>query len=58
MAVDPATNLPRGLVVIDQMRNTQDKGESECPVRGAPGNRIIDWHGYMPQIWVAATIDE
>lgn len=52
MPDDPATNLPSGIVVIDQM------GDTNCPVQGAAGNRQIRWHGWTPEIWVAATIDE
>lgn len=52
MPIDPATNLPRGIVVIDQM------GDTSCLVVGAAGNRQIKWHDWTPEIWAAATIDE
>ncbi|MBA3360002.1 MAG: hypothetical protein H0T94_00785 [Acidimicrobiia bacterium] len=52
MPNDPATSLPSGIVVIDQM------GDTSCPVQGTPGNRQIRWHGWTPEIWATATIDE
>jgi hypothetical protein len=52
MPNDPATSLPSGIVVIDQM------GDTNCPVQGTAGNRRIRWHSRTPEIWAAATIDE
>jgi hypothetical protein len=52
---DGPANAPTGIWVLDQTGKT---GETRCPVTGVAPRRRLHWHGYEPDLWIAASWTE